>query len=79
MRLEWHKSDIFGLKDSQKAFDFHLKDFIIFQDEDGLTAVNLNILPRIWIPDVEILDLMSFETHKVLSKLEGSLFQNSKL
>jgi hypothetical protein len=42
------------------------------QDEDGLTAVNLNILPRLWIPDVEILDLMSFETHKVLSKLEGN-------
>jgi hypothetical protein len=41
-------------------------------DEDGLTAVNLNILPRIWVPDVEILDLMSFETHKVLSKLEGN-------
>ncbi len=36
--------------------------------------MNLNILPRIWIPDVEILDLMSFETHKVLSKLEGEPF-----
>jgi hypothetical protein len=44
------------------------------QEEDSLTAVNLNILPRIWIPDVEILDLMSFETHKVLSKLEGEPF-----
>ncbi len=49
------------------------------QDEDSLTAVNLNILPRIWIPDVEILDLMSFETHKVLSKLEGEPFFNINL
>jgi hypothetical protein len=47
------------------------------QEEDSLTAVNLNILPRIWIPDVEILDLMSFETHKVLSKLEGEPFLRS--
>ena len=40
-------------------------------DEAGLTAVNLNVLPNLWIPDIEILDLMSFQTHKVLSTLEG--------
>ena len=46
-----------------------------YEDEEGadggLTAVNLNVLPHLWIPDIEILDLMSFETHKVLSRLEG--------
>ena len=36
-----------------------------------LTAVNLNILRNLWLPDVEILNLKAFETHSVLSKLEG--------
>jgi len=36
-----------------------------------MAAVNVNILPKLWIPDLEIMDLMSFETHKILSKLEG--------
>ena len=36
-----------------------------------LTAVNLQILRNLWLPDVEILNLKAFETHKVLSKLEG--------
>ena len=36
-----------------------------------LTAINLHILKNLWLPDVEILDLKSFETHSVLSKLEG--------
>jgi len=36
-----------------------------------MIAVNINILPRIWLPDLEIMDLMSFQTHKILSKLEG--------
>ena len=39
-----------------------------------MTAVNVNILPKLWIPDLEIMDLMSFETHKILSRLEGNLF-----
>ena len=37
-----------------------------------MAAVNVNILPMLWIPDLEIMDLMSFETHKILSKLEGA-------
>lgn len=37
----------------------------------ALTAVNLNILRNLWLPDVEILNLKAFETHSVLSKLEG--------
>ena len=43
-------------------------------DQFSMTAVNVNILPKLWIPDLEIMDLMSFETHKILSKLEGSCF-----
>ena len=42
------------------------------EEQFSMTAVNVNILPRLWIPDLEIMDLMSFETHKILSKLEGS-------
>jgi len=37
----------------------------------SLTAINLHILHNLWLPDVEILNLKSFETHSVLSKLEG--------
>jgi len=37
----------------------------------SLTAINLHILKSLWLPDVEILNLKSFETHSVLSKLEG--------
>ncbi|XP_023335266.1 glycine receptor subunit alpha-3 [Eurytemora carolleeae] len=40
-------------------------------DAPTLTAINLNILHQLWLPDVEILNLKSFETHSVLSKLEG--------
>lgn len=40
-------------------------------DNSEMVAVNINILPKIWLPDLEIMDLMSFETHKILSKLEG--------
>ena len=28
-------------------------------------------IQNLWLPDVEILDLKAFETHSVLSKLEG--------
>ena len=42
------------------------------EEEFSMTAVNVNILPKLWIPDLEIMDLMSFETHKILSKLEGN-------
>ena len=41
------------------------------KDKFSMTAVNVNILPKLWIPDLEIMDLMSFETHEILSKLEG--------
>ena len=40
-------------------------------DEPSLTPINLHILRNLWLPDVEILDLKAFETHSVLSKLEG--------
>lgn len=41
-----------------------------------LTAVNLQILRNLWLPDVEILNLKAFETHSVLSKLEGIWIDN---
>ena len=40
--------------------------------DPDLAPVNLHILDKLWIPDVEILNLQAFETHIVLSKLEGS-------
>jgi len=36
-----------------------------------LTAINLHLLKSLWLPDVEILNLKTFETLTVLSKLEG--------
>ena len=42
-------------------------------DRPNLTPINLHILHNLWLPDVEILDLKAFETHSVLSKLEGQL------
>ena len=42
-------------------------------DRPNLTPINLHILHNLWLPDVEILDLKAFETHSVLSKLEGLL------
>ena len=41
------------------------------KDKFSMTAVNVNILPKLWIPDLEIMDLMSFQTHEILSRLEG--------
>ena len=40
-------------------------------DQQPLTALNLAILKDLWMPDVEIRNLQSFETHTILSKLEG--------
>ena len=40
-------------------------------DVPVLTALNLAILKDLWMPDVEIRNLQSFETHTILSKLEG--------
>ena len=40
-------------------------------ENPSLTPINLHILRNLWLPDVEILDLKAFETHSVLSKLEG--------
>ena len=37
------------------------------------------IKPRIWLPDLEIMDLMSFQTHKILSKLEGEILTRKGL
>ena len=42
-------------------------------DGPSLTHINLHILHNLWLPDVEILDLKAFETHSVLSKLEGNI------
>ena len=39
------------------------------EDPKKLTAVNLQLLKNIWLPDVEILNLKTFETLTVLSKL----------
>ena len=41
------------------------------EPDDKLTAVNLQILRSLWLPDVEIINLKEFETHSVLTKLEG--------
>ena len=46
------------------------------ENSDKLTAVNLQILHNLWLPDVEILNLKAFETHRVLSKLEGVWIDN---
>ena len=43
----------------------------ICSDHQPLTALNLAILKDLWMPDVEIRNLQSFETHTILSKLEG--------
>ena len=43
------------------------------EESPSLTPINLHILHSLWLPDVEILDLKAFETHSVLSKLEGML------
>jgi hypothetical protein len=39
------------------------------EDPKKLTAVNLQLLKSLWLPDVEILNLKTFETLTVLSKL----------
>ena len=44
---------------------------ILFSEVPVLTALNLAILKDLWMPDVEIRNLQSFETHTILSKLEG--------
>lgn len=43
---------------------------------NDLVAINVNILPNLWLPDIEILNLKAFETHRVLSKLEGVWLDN---
>ena len=44
---------------------------VLFSEDPVLTALNLAILKDLWMPDVEIRNLQSFETHTILSKLEG--------
>ena len=46
-------------------------EMILFLEVPVLTALNLAILKDLWMPDVEIRNLQSFETHTILSKLEG--------
>lgn len=46
------------------------------EETSKLTAVNIAILRNLWLPDVEILNLKEFETHSVLSKLEGIWIDN---
>ena len=41
------------------------------EGDDKLTAVNKQIRKSLWLPDVEILNLKEFETHRVLTELEG--------
>lgn len=41
------------------------------ENSQPLTALNLAVLKDLWMPDVEIRNLQSFETHTILSKLEG--------
>ena len=43
------------------------------EDPKKLTAVNLQLLKSLWLPDVEILNLKTFETLTVLSKLVSPL------
>ena len=49
------------------------------EENPSLTPINLHILHSLWLPDVEILDLKAFETHSVLSKLEGRCIVNPSL
>ena len=41
------------------------------ESRQALTPLNLAILRDLWMPDVEIRNLQSFETHMILSRLEG--------
>ena len=51
--------------EGQKKIQTCLPRIILLQKKKTLLFQNL------WLPDVEILDLKAFETHSVLSKLEG--------
>ena len=46
---------------------------------DLLLVSIMTITSRIWLPDLEIMDLMSFQTHKILSKLEGEILTRKGL
>ena len=54
-----------GQKKIQTCLTPTLPRIILLQKKKTLLFQNL------WLPDVEILDLKAFETHSVLSKLEG--------
>ena len=45
-----------------------LPHYFVAKKEDSTQVV---LFQNLWLPDVEILDLKAFETHSVLSKLEG--------
>jgi len=66
--VKWRDPRLLVSKDYSK--EGPLPDNVV-EDGPSLTPINLHILRNLWLPDVEILDLKAFETHSVLSKLEG--------
>ena len=68
---EDHK--VLSANTSLKLFKSNFYIQISQDDGPSLTPINLHILHNLWLPDVEILNLKAFETHSVLSKLEGNL------
>ncbi|XP_023347755.1 glycine receptor subunit alpha-3 [Eurytemora carolleeae] len=55
-----------------------LHDVKFGNDGDELIPVDVSMIDKIWVPDIEILNLKEFETLAVLKKLEG-LWLNRKL
>ena len=58
-----------GQNKIQTCLTLTLPHIILLQKKEDSTQVVL--FQNLWLPDVEILDLKAFETHSVLSKLEG--------
>ena len=65
------KLEVLGIKERTKNPFLSLQNSSNSEENPSLTPINLHILHSLWLPDVEILDLKAFETHSVLSKLEG--------
>ena len=55
-------------KFTTKIFAFSADRFV------NLLQILTLAIQNLWLPDVEILDLKAFETHSVLSKLEGGKY-----
>ena len=62
-------SESAGQQDKPQTANRNNKNIVL--ELPVLTALNLAILKDLWMPDVEIRNLQSFETHTILSKLEG--------